>query len=180
MSLKHIYLHGHGAAEPKSLTLLTVPKGAKVVIYAPQGAAITDGFAEKIYSSTDKYTDAAAWAKDWAGWKKSVTVVARTGTTGTAPALPVTYPDVTDHPFDLVLSGSGSLTHSGIYGKKFDIKDNLIRAIKADESFSLSQILAALDGMKLLDAETLVHWLACQSDHVDTTSKYSGWKVDVS
>jgi len=174
--LKHIYLHGHGAVDTVSLEMKPVPSGAKVVIYAPPGASISDAFAEKIYNSTDQYKDAVKWAEVWNGWKKNVQIAPQNGTTGSGPKLPATYPEVTDMVLDFFICGSYSLSHSGIYGEKKNGADSRIYDI-GKNNYSLSWILSYLDGQKLLDKDTYIHWLACHSDHIDNTARYCAWKV---
>ena len=163
--LKHIYLHGHGAVDTVSLELKPVPSGAKVVFYAPPGSTLSDSFAEKIYNSTDQYKDAGKWVEGWNCWKKNVQIVPRRGTIGNSPKLPTSYPEVTDMVFDFVLSGSLSLSRSGIYGEKKNGADNLIHDI-GKNTLSLTKILSYLDGQKLLDEDTYVHWLARHSDYI--------------
>jgi hypothetical protein len=41
--MKHIYIHGHGSVE-KRVELKPIPSKATVVVYAPEGAAISDSF----------------------------------------------------------------------------------------------------------------------------------------
>ncbi|HEX2489511.1 MAG TPA: hypothetical protein VHR27_08915 [Blastocatellia bacterium] len=177
--LKHIYLHGHGAADTVSLELKRVPSGAKVVIYAPPGAAISDSFAKKVYNSTDQYKDAGKWAEDWNSCKKNIQIVPQNEAWGGGPKLPAPYPEVKDMVFDLFLSGSYSLSHSGIYGERMNGAENRIYDI-GKNSYSLSWILSYLDGQKLLDKDTYVHWLACHSDHIDHNACCCAWKVTLS
>jgi len=159
-----------------SLERKPVPSGAKVVIYAPPGASISDSFAEKIYNSTDQYKDAVKWAEDWNGWKKNVQIAPQNGTTGSGPKLPAPYPEVSDLVFDFFICGSYSLSHSGIYGEKNSGADNRIYDI-GKNNYSLSWILSYLDGQKLLDKDTYIHWLACHSNHIDNAARYCAWKV---
>jgi hypothetical protein len=177
--LKHIYLHGHGAVDTVSLELKPVPSGAKVVFYAPPGSTLSDSFAEKIHNSTDQYKDAGKWAEGWNGWKKNVRIVPRSGTIGSSPKLPTSYPEVTDMVFDFVLSGGLYLSRSGIYGEKKNGTDNLIYDI-GKNTLSLTRILSYLDGEKLLDEDTYVHWLARHSDHADHIAGRGAWNVTIS
>jgi hypothetical protein len=177
--LKHIYLRGHGSVDTVSLELKPVPSGAKVVIYAPPGASISDSFAEQIYNSTDQYRDAGKWAEDWNVWKNNVQIVPQNGMTGRGPKLPAAYPEVTDMVLDFFISGSYSLSHNGIYGERKNGADNLIYDI-GKNNYSLSWILSYLDRQELLDKDTYIHWLACHSDHIDHATSYCAWKVTLS
>jgi hypothetical protein len=85
----------------------------------------------------------------------------------------------TDMVFDFVLSGSLYLSRSGIYGEKKSGTDNLIYNI-GKNILSLTRILSYLDGQKLLDEDTYVHWLARHSDHADHIAGHSAWNVTIS
>jgi hypothetical protein len=48
MPYRHIFCHGHGAYEAEDLKAIAIPSDAKVVIYAPPGAAMADDYAEDV------------------------------------------------------------------------------------------------------------------------------------
>ncbi|MFJ2976094.1 putative adhesin [Kluyvera sp. NPDC087067] len=178
--MNHLFCHGHGSLEDDdSYSLVNIPEGKLLILYAPPGAAIADNAAEEIMKSyVEKHpvedvqyhienhlpslTLKGRESKGYAGEKPphGFYEFPLVGVGGSS----IVYPNLT-------LTGGKDLSHSGLY------RGDGFAELKLEDGDKI-KLRDIFDKYQYFD---VIHWLACMSDHTKEkgNSAFYGFKVSM-